>query len=474
MFRQNLSLLAVVLCTLSARAEQSKFNLHLEPGVGLGLNDSANYLSGVALQVDTTVFNLGIFAPEIEIYALGSVHRSYLADGQAFGAGIGARLRLLNDEKGYRFVPGGVSGNWWGNLWLDAHVNYSHGGLGVGFDVGAGYEFSVLDGLQLGPFAKFYMPGPNQLLLFGLTFSIGVPSNIPDDADPDKDGIMGSKDKCPNDPEDKDNFEDADGCPEKDNDKDGIEDPKDQCPVDPEDKDNFEDADGCPEKDNDKDGLEDPKDQCPVDPEDKDNFEDADGCPDKDNDKDGLEDVTDKCPDEAEDKDGFEDDDGCPEKDNDKDGYEDAKDKCPNEAETFNGIEDEDGCPEKEAKVFVTKEKIVITEKVFFAFNKSNILPKSDALLNNVAEVLKKFPDVKKIRIDGHTDDVGGDGKNQTLSEKRAQAVLAALVKRGIDKGRLAAKGFGKTVPLVKGVDEAAREQNRRVEFTILDGTAAP
>lgn len=52
--------------------------------------------------------------------------------------------------------------------------------------------------------------------------------------------------------------------------------------------------------------------------------------------------------------------------------------------------------------------------------------------------------------------------------------MLAALVKRGIDKNRLEAKGFGKTVPLEKGVDDAAREKNRRVEFTILDGGATP
>ena len=95
-----------------------------------------------------------------------------------------------------------------------------------------------------------------------------------------------------------------------DKDGDGIKDDVDKCPNDPEDKDGFEDEDGCPDLDNDKDGIPDVKDKCPNDPEDKDGFEDADGCPDPDNDKDGVPDTTDKCPNEA----GPPDNDGCPKK----------------------------------------------------------------------------------------------------------------------------------------------------------------
>jgi len=95
-----------------------------------------------------------------------------------------------------------------------------------------------------------------------------------------------------------------------DKDGDGIKDDVDKCPNDPEDKDGFEDEDGCPDLDNDKDGIPDVKDKCPNEPEDKDGFEDADGCPDPDNDKDGVPDTTDKCPNEA----GPPDNDGCPKK----------------------------------------------------------------------------------------------------------------------------------------------------------------
>ncbi|HEY0193305.1 MAG TPA: DUF4398 domain-containing protein, partial [Kofleriaceae bacterium] len=73
--------------------------------------------------------------------------------------------------------------------------------------------------------------------------------------DRDGDGILDNVDKCPSDPEDKDGFEDEDGCPDLDNDKDGIPDKADKCPNEPEDKDGFEDEDGCPDDDNDGDGI---------------------------------------------------------------------------------------------------------------------------------------------------------------------------------------------------------------------------
>ncbi len=130
--------------------------------------------------------------------------------------------------------------------------------------------------------------------------------------DQDGDGILDKDDKCPNEPEDKDGFEDSDGCPDLDNDNDGIPDTQDKCPNVAEDKDGFEDSDGCPDLDNDKDGIPDTQDKCPNAAEDIDNFEDTDGCPDPDNDKDGIPDVDDLCPSSPETKNGFEDGDGCP------------------------------------------------------------------------------------------------------------------------------------------------------------------
>ena len=99
----------------------------------------------------------------------------------------------------------------------------------------------------------------------------------PGPGDADGDGIADNIDKCPHDPEDKDGFQDADGCPDPDNDADGIADKEDKCPNEPEDKDGFQDADGCPDPDNDKDGVLDAEDKCPNDPGPPDNA----GCPKK-------------------------------------------------------------------------------------------------------------------------------------------------------------------------------------------------
>jgi large repetitive protein len=99
-------------------------------------------------------------------------------------------------------------------------------------------------------------------------------------ADSDGDGVPNDVDRCPNVPEDKDGFQDDDGCPDPDNDNDGIPDAADKCPNDPEDKDGFEDQDGCPDPDNDHDGIPDRLDKCPDQPETINGVDDEDGCPD--------------------------------------------------------------------------------------------------------------------------------------------------------------------------------------------------
>jgi len=99
--------------------------------------------------------------------------------------------------------------------------------------------------------------------------------------DRDGDGIPDDVDLCPNDPEDKDGFEDVDGCPDYDNDNDGIYDAQDQCPDKAEDRDGFADMDGCPDADNDKDGIADADDACPNNPEVVNGYKDSDGCPDE-------------------------------------------------------------------------------------------------------------------------------------------------------------------------------------------------
>ena len=248
-----------------------------------------------------------------------------------------------------------------------------------------------------------------------------------------------------------------------DRDGDGIKDNVDKCPDDPEDKDGFEDEDGCPDLDNDKDGIPDKTDKCPNDPEDKDGFQDEDGCPDPDNDGDGLFDKVDQCPNDPEDKDGFEDADGCPDPDNDKDGFLDKDDKCPNEP----GVAP-DGCPRKYNLVVVTEKKIELKQTVFFDFNKATIKSVSFALLNDVGQAMADNPKIK-VEIGGHTDSIGNDAFNLKLSQQRAESVRTYLIKRGIDSNRMVPKGYGENVPIADNRTEAGRSQNRRVEFVITE-----
>ena len=246
-----------------------------------------------------------------------------------------------------------------------------------------------------------------------------------------------------------------------DTDGDGILDPKDSCPRVPEDFDNFQDEDGCPEEDNDADGINDKIDGCPNDPEDRDGFEDDDGCPELDNDKDGIADKIDACPSEPEDKDGFEDDDGCPDPDNDKDGIPDVSDKCPNEPGA-----PPDGCPKKYNLVVVTDKKIEIKQTVYFDTNKATIKKVSFALLNEVAQALKDNPKIE-VEVQGHTDSQGNDNFNMKLSQNRANSVRAYLMKQGVEANRMTAMGYGENVMIADNRTAEGRAQNRRVEFII-------
>jgi hypothetical protein len=99
-------------------------------------------------------------------------------------------------------------------------------------------------------------------------------------ADRDEDGIPDAADQCPDNAEDRDGYDDQDGCPEYDNDFDGLYDQNDGCPDKKEDFDGFKDTDGCPDEDNDEDGIPDAADKCPNKPETKNKIKDTDGCPD--------------------------------------------------------------------------------------------------------------------------------------------------------------------------------------------------
>lgn len=330
------------------------------------------------------------------------------------------------------WLAGGVGAantNSLNRLFLDAHVGYDflleEGQLGIGPTVGLFHVSQPDDRVR---------PADANVLLFGLhvMYDFAEPVKKPP-SDRDRDGILDGVDKCPDDPEDKDGFEDEDGCPDDDNDNDGVIDKRDDCPMDPEDKDGFEDGDGCPENDNDKDGIVDAKDKCPNEPEDKDGFEDEDGCPDDDNDKDGVP---------------------------------DAKDLCPDEPETVNNYADHDGCPDAE-QIRVMGDKIVLDDRVHFRTNSHIIRGVSYPLLERLSRLVVEHPEYTHIAIEGHADARGDEKFNKDLSQKRAESVLEFMVEHGVERDRLSAQGFGSERPLVDAKSEHAYLLNRRVEFVV-------
>ncbi|MCB9599258.1 MAG: OmpA family protein [Sandaracinus sp.] len=291
----------------------------------------------------------------------------------------------------------------------------------------------------------------------------GRPAERPEEpvGDRDGDGLNDDVDQCPDEPEDVDTFEDDNGCPDPDNDGDGILDASDECPMDPEDVDTFEDENGCPDPDNDGDGIPDATDQCPMEPEDADGFEDDNGCPDPDNDQDGVLDGVDACMNEP----GPAANRGCPDPDRDGDTVVDRRDNCPDVA----GPPENQGCPEAQ-QVRIEDGRLEILDVVYFRTNRDVIQRRSFQLLRNVAQVLNAHPEIERIRVEGHTDSRGRREANMTLSQKRAEAVVAFLVREGVAEGRLTAQGFGPDRPIVENAQTAEQHaQNRRVEFNIVN-----
>lgn len=291
----------------------------------------------------------------------------------------------------------------------------------------------------------------------------GTPASAPILSDADNDGVADEVDRCPKDAEDKDGYADEDGCPDLDNDNDGIADEVDRCPSVAEDKDGYADSDGCPELDNDNDGIADTLDRCPNEAEDKDGFADDDGCTDVDNDSDGVVDTRDRCPAEAGPAENY----GCADTDRDSDGVIDRLDNCPDQA----GSKNNSGCQEKQL-VALAVGKVELKDKIYFKNDSDEILPRSSRLLKNIATVIVNHPENELVRVEGHTDNVGVAAYNLSLSDRRARSVVRTLIKFGVAKERLIAKGYGETKPMASNDKERGRARNRRVEFIVVGGLA--
>ena len=292
----------------------------------------------------------------------------------------------------------------------------------------------------------------------------------PGKADTDRDGILDVVDACVKTPGVASDDPKKNGCP-PDADSDGIVDAEDACPEVPGVKSEDPKKNGCP-PDRDGDGIVDAEDACPKVPGVKSEDPKKNGCP-ADSDEDGILDAADACPKVV----GVRSDDpkknGCP-PDSDGDGIVDHEDACPKDPGPADPDPKKNGCPQ----VTVTPTEIVIHRQVQFHFGQSNLTqtvdPVSDDLLGEVRDAIVKHPEIELIEVQGHADIVGTDEYNQKLSEARAEAVRAWLVKKGIPETRLSARGFGSKDPVASNDSEKGRQENRRVQFIIVPKKTNP
>ncbi|MBL8604321.1 MAG: OmpA family protein [Myxococcales bacterium] len=160
-------------------------------------------------------------------------------------------------------------------------------------------------------------------------------------------------------------------------------------------------------------------------------------------------------------------------RDRDGDGVPDREDRCPDEAETRNGISDDDGCAESTAAIEVEGNQIRIRSgfAINFGPGDDRMLDASRGVIEQLAQLLQspQYAWVRRIRLDGHTDNTGDPAVNLGLSERRVRSVGAALVGRGIDRGRITFQAYGSTRPIDPSDNDQARASNRRVEIFIVD-----
>lgn len=432
---------------------------HLFEG-NLGVEDSA--VAGLILGYNFTG-NWGV-------EALGSYTATHLdvandPDVEIFNA----RLEVLRHFRAeQRLVPFVALGAGVQNARLDKE---KAGNSDTVFAYGGGLKYFLPEGVALRLDARHlvaladsdaerdYYQGAT--VTFGVTFPLDGRSVAAagSDSDGDGDGISDSRDRCPGTPAEV--IADANGCP-RDTDGDGVVDQRDACPATP--AGTAVDPRGCP-RDSDGDGIDDSKDRCDATP--SGTPVDASGCPQPqrfDADADGVEDPVDRCPNTPTQVpvNRY----GCP-SDSDGDGVFDIDDRCPDSAP--GAAVDASGCltpaaviaPPVAASAVVSRQEFRLD--VLFAEGKSAIPAQYNSQLAAAAEYIKADSAARFV-VEGHTDSIGNERANQTLSQQRAESVRNALVRQfGIAANRLEARGFGEKQPLADNSTPEGRLLNRRV-----------
>ena len=324
--------------------------------------------------------------------------------------------------------------------WLDVYIIGGAGYFkinegGYTGNLGAGANFWVSENFGIGAYwiGKWALDdSPTKYDTNHTQYALGLTYRF-NYKDKDGDGIYDYNDRCPNIAGRKVNK----GCPD---DGTPIKEDKIEEPI------NY---------DSDNDGVLDSADDCPKIAGVASNR----GCPVLDSDNDGVIDSADDCPKVV----GVASNKGCPILDSDNDGIIDSADNCPKVA----GVASNSGCPE--VKVVVDTVEIErLSKQIQFNTNKATFTQRTRSILQNVVSFVNRYPN-SRFRIEGHTDSIGNEESNRKLSQKRADAVKAYLISKGVSEYNLEAVGYGELQPIATNMYKDGRRMNRRVEITQVD-----
>jgi OOP family OmpA-OmpF porin len=341
-----------------------------------------------------------------------------------------------------------------------------------GGEVYLGASYLVADALRVGVAGgPGFMQGagvPTGRVLLQVAYApITREPVAPPRVDSDSDGVFDPEDACPTVPQGSMPDPARRGCPLIDTDSDGVFDPDDQCVSEPQGSSPDPARRGCPLRDGDGDGVLDPDDQCVSEPQGANPDPARAGCPAGDRDGDGVFDHLDQCPEQS--RLPFPDParNGCPLPDADHDQVPEPPDACPGVAGVPSPDPARNGCPNTDVRI--EGGQIRILQQVFFDTDRDTIKPRSNRVLSAVADVLRGAPHIRRVSVDGHTDNRADEAHNLDLSQRRAAAVVAWLVAHGVEAARLEPHGYGPSRPIDSNDTSNGRSRNRRVEFVIID-----
>ena len=463
---------------IAGQSDVDAFSLHAAASVWVPLGARATNTGDASVRVEPRLIAAGRGGP-VRWSATVSYHRrpdhvaAQVAVSQELRASVAIGVVALDERltigpEAWAYTAlgdplqqgrGAFSDGLWGaEAIVGAHLLAAHAVLiGVGGGAGFGNGYGVPAARLLATVA--YAPVRNTEPVYQRPL------------DSDGDDVGDPDDQCPTTPRGAHPDTAREGCPAADSDGDGLLDADDRCVSEPQGAQPDPTRAGCPLRDRDSDGLFDPDDTCPEQPAGPSPDPTRRGCPSADRDRDGVADHEDLCPDVAASTTPDTARRGCPTPDGDRDMVPDARDACPTVAGVPSEEASRSGCVNPRVRIVAGEVRGLAP--IVFHTNEDGLKHESARPLALVAGLLRGTTYVRRLAIEGHTDERATPERAQALSEERARSVMRWLIQHGVAAERLEARGFGQTRPIAPNHSEEDRLRNQRVEFRVVDPAPA-